>query len=102
MAGEVLAGRPLSSANASWSPRSRITAMASIFVGLGGVVEVENDRGARLDQRPLDAGIGFLGDSLIERGQRIRILGLEDGLRGFDPLCRIGRQQREAAKRGRR
>ena len=69
------------------------------LVLLGCIVEIENDRGACLDQRLLHLRIGFLGDRLFERGQRIRILGSQYGLRRFQALCRIRRHQGQAAER---
>ncbi len=42
------------------------------LVGLGRAVEIEHDRGARLDQRLLHPRVGLLGDRLFERRQRVR------------------------------
>ncbi len=64
------------------------------------IVAVEHDRGARVDQCPLDSRVGFLGDRLVERRQRVRILGLEHRLGRLQALARIGGHQRQAAERG--
>ena len=66
----------------------------------GGIRLVENDGGARFAERALDPGIAFLGERRIERRKQHRIARLEHGLRGFQAFFRIGREQRQAAKRG--
>ena len=40
------------------------------LVGLGRIVGIEHDGGARLGQRALHPRVGFLGERGIERGQR--------------------------------
>ena len=69
------------------------------LVVLGCVGLEQDDRGARLVERPLDARVGFLGERRIERRQRVRVARLEHRLRGLVALGRIGGEQGQATER---
>ena len=69
------------------------------LVGIRCIVEIEHDRGARLGQRLLHLRVALLGDGLLERRQRVRVLGFEHGLRCLEALSGVGRHQGQAAER---
>jgi len=70
------------------------------LVGFLGIVGVEDDRGARLVEHALDAGIGFLLERGLDRRQHIGFARLEHRLGGFQALGGVGRHQGEATQRG--
>ena len=73
--------------------------MAASLSFSAGVGLEQDDGGARLGQRPLDAGVRFLGERRIERRQRVRVARLEHRLRGLVALGRIGGEQGQATER---
>ena len=97
--GGCLAGTPSSSASASWSPRSRMTAMAAILSASARFVVGQHDGGARLAHRLLDARVVFRGQRLVQRRQRAGVARLENRLRRVVALAGVRRHQRQAAER---
>jgi hypothetical protein len=69
------------------------------LVGVGGIVEVEHDGGARLVQRLLDARVGLPGNGLIEGRQCIGVARLEHRLCGFQALVRLAHHQGQGTVR---
>ena len=70
------------------------------LLGVGGVFLEQQDRRARLGECQLRGLVGFLLQRAVDRRQHGLVMGLEDRLRGLDPLDGIRRQQGQTAERG--
>ncbi|MBA7700191.1 hypothetical protein ES703_108900 [subsurface metagenome] len=70
------------------------------LVRLRGVGLEQQDGRTRLDEGGLGALVGLLRQRLVDGGERVLVMRLEDGLRGGNPLGGIRRHQGQAAERG--
>ena len=66
---------------------------------LGGIGLEQQDRRARLGECQLRGLVGFLRQGAVDHRQHGLVVGLEHRLRRLHPFGRIGRQQRQSAKR---